>query len=141
MGDRYQVRIELSFASGHRLLEHRGKCVHPHGHTYRAEIWVASEELDSMGFVVDFTDIKGKVESWIEEHWDHAFLVSGRDDEMLKALRGVEGSRVFVFPDDNPSAEVMARELYRTTEELCGVSPLKVRVWESSTQYAEYRAA
>ncbi len=140
MGERYQVRIELSFASGHRLLEHQGKCVHPHGHTYRAEIWVASEALDGMGFVVDFTDIKGKVDRWIGEHWDHAFLVSGRDYEMLAALRAVKGSRVFVFPDDNPSAEVMARELYRTAEELCGVTPSRVRVWESPTQYAEYGA-
>ena len=140
MGERYQVRVELSFASGHRLLEHQGKCVHPHGHTYRAEIWVASEALDGMGFVVDFTDIKGKVDRWIGEHWDHAFLVSGRDDEMLAALRAVKGSRVFVFPDDNPSAEVMARELYRTAEELCGVTPSRVRVWESPSQYAEYGA-
>ena len=140
MGDRYQVRIELSFASGHRLLEHQGKCVHPHGHSYRAEIWMASEVLDSIGFVVDFTDVKDKVGGWIDEHWDHAFLVSGRDEEMLTALRGVKGSRVFVFPDANPSAEVMARELYRTAEELCGVTPSMVRVWESPTQYAEYGA-
>ena len=101
---------------------------------------MASEVLDSIGFVVDFTDVKDKVGGWIDEHWDHAFLVSGRDEEMLTALRGVKGSRVFVFPDANPSAEVMARELYRTAEELCGVTPSMVRVWESPTQYAEYGA-
>jgi 6-pyruvoyltetrahydropterin/6-carboxytetrahydropterin synthase len=140
VGDHYEVRIELSFASGHRLLEHQGKCVYPHGHTYRAEIWVGSKTLDGLGFVVDFTELKGKVGRWLEEHWDHAFLVNGRDGEMLSALRSVEGSRVFVFPEDNPSAEVMARELYRTTQLVCGVSPLKVRVWESPTQYAEYHA-
>jgi 6-pyruvoyltetrahydropterin/6-carboxytetrahydropterin synthase len=140
VGDRYQVRIELSFASGHRLLGHQGKCIHPHGHTYRAEIWMASEALNSIGFVVDFTDVKDKVDGWIDEHWDHAFLVSGRDEEMLTALRGVKGSRVFVFSDDNPSAEVMARELYRAAEGLCGVAPSRVRVWESPTQYAEYGA-
>ena len=101
---------------------------------------MASEALDGIGFVMDFTDVKGRVDDWIDEHWDHAFLVSGRDEEMLTALRGVKGSRIFVFPDDNPSAEVMARELYRASEGLCGVAPSRVRVWESPTQYAEYGA-
>ncbi len=140
MGGSYQVRIELEFASGHRLLEHRGKCVYPHGHTYRAEIWLASDVLDELGFVVDFTEIKRKLGGWLEDNWDHAFLANGRDEELLAALKAVKGSRIFVFPGENPSAEVMARELYLRTGELCGIAPLKVRIWESPTQYAEYRA-
>lgn len=138
MGGTYQVRIEITFASGHRLLEHGGRCVYPHGHTYTAEIWVASEALNHLGFVVDFTEIKQKVNAWIEEHWDHAFLVNGKDGELLAALRSVKGSRVFVFPIENPSAEVMARELYGKAQELCGIKPHKVRVWESPNQYAEF---
>ena len=141
MGGKYQVRIELAFASGHRLLEHNGKCVFPHGHTYKAEIWVASEALNDLGFVVDFTELKQKVNDWIEEHWDHAFLVNSRDTELLNALRAVKRSRIFVFPEENPSAEVMARQLYCQTQELCSIVPLKVRVWESSTQYAEFYGA
>ena len=138
MGGTYQVRIELSFASGHRLLEHKGKCVFPHGHTYTAEIWVASQVLSDLGFVVDFTELKEKLGGWIEDNWDHAFLVSSADEEMLGALRAVGGSRVFVFPGENPSAEVMARVLHQQARDLCGVEPLKVRVWESPTQYAEF---
>ena len=141
MGGSYQVRIEIDFASGHRLLEHNGKCVFPHGHTYKAEMWVASDTLSDMGFVVDFSEIRHKINQWIEEHWDHAFLANGRDAELLGALNSVKGSRVFVFPDDNPTAEVMARELSQKARELWGVEPLKVRVWESPTQYAEYYPA
>ena len=138
MGGKYRVAIELTFASGHRLLEHNGKCVFPHGHTYRAEILVASEALNELGFVVDFTELKQKVNGWIEQNWDHAFLVNSRDVELLGALRAVEGSRIFVFSDENPSAEVMARELYQRAHELWGIGPLKVRIWESPTQWAEY---
>ena len=140
MAGNYQVRIEIDFASGHRLLEHNGKCVFPHGHTYKAEMWVGSDALTEMGFVVDFTEIRQKINRWIEEHWDHAFLANGRDEELLGALNTVKGSRVFVFPDENPTAEVMARELSRKAHELWGVEPLKVRVWESATQYAEYHS-
>ena len=139
MGGRYQVRIELDFASGHRLLEHQGKCVFPHGHTYRAEIWVASDSLNELGFVADFTELKQKIGRWIEDNWDHAFLVNGGDVELLTALRAVEGSRIFVFPNENPSAEVIAGQLCCQVKELCGIEPLKVRVWESPTQYAEYQ--
>jgi 6-pyruvoyltetrahydropterin/6-carboxytetrahydropterin synthase len=134
----YRVRIEVVFASGHRLLGHDGKCVFPHGHTYRAEIWVDSPTLTELGFVVDFTQLKGRINDWIEEHWDHAFLANSEDEELLGALRAVQGSRVFVFTNENPSAEVMARELHHRTRELCGVSPAGVRVWESPTQYAEF---
>ena len=134
----YVVRTEMDFASGHRILGHNGKCAFPHGHTYRAEIWMASETLDSMGFVVDFTELKHKVNGWIDEHWDHSFLINSRDGELLEALNGVAGSRIYVFDGENPSAEVMARELYHRTRELCGVDPLRVRVWESPTQFAQF---
>ena len=134
----YRIKIEISFASGHRLLEHNGKCIFPHGHTYKAEIWMGSEGLDRLGFVVDFRELKHRVNGWIEDNWDHAFLANGRDSELLAALGSVKGSRVFVFPDENPSAEVMARELYQRVEELCGAAPLLVRVWESATQCAEF---
>ncbi len=141
MVSKYEIRIELSFASGHRLLEHNGKCVYPHGHTYKAEIWVASETLNDLGFVIDFTELKQSVNCWIEEQWDHAFLINSRDIELIEAFKSVKGSRVYVFPEENPSAEVMARELYLRTQELCGVVPSRVRVWESSTQYAEFHGA
>ena len=139
MGGTYEVRVELAFASGHRLLEHKGKCIYPHGHTYKAEIFVASEALNELGLVVDFTELKQKVSAWIEQHWDHAFLINSKDMELLNALKAVKGSRTFVFQGENPSAEVMARELYHRAQELCGIEPLKVRVWESDTQYAEFR--
>lgn len=121
-------------------MEHAGRCVVPHGHTYTAEVWVSSQVLNKLGFVVDFTVLKDKLGVWIEDNWDHAFLVSDSDEEMLKALRTVGGSRIFVFPGENPSAEVMARVLHQQALQLCGIEPIKVRVWESPTQYAEFHS-
>ena len=134
----YQVRVELTFASGHRLLGHQGKCVYPHGHTYRAEIWMASPQLDELGFVVDFTLLKERLGAWIDQNWDHSFLLNSQDTELLEGLRRVEGSRLFLFDDTNPTSEAMAYRLYLQAHELCGVEPVRVRVWESNTQYAEY---
>ncbi|MDA1128104.1 MAG: 6-carboxytetrahydropterin synthase [Chloroflexi bacterium] len=134
----YQIRIEFTFDSGHRLLDYNGKCAYPHGHTYRAEVFLESQQLDRLGLVHDFTDLKERVKTWVDENWDHAFLVNSQDTELISGLTGVALSRVYQFRNENPSCEVMSRELYEKTVELCGVTPLKVRLWESVNQFAEY---
>ncbi len=134
----YQIRIEFTFDSGHRLLDYDGKCAYPHGHTYRVEVFLASQTLDRLGLVYDFTGLKERIKSWVDENWDHAFLVNSRDSELISGLGGVASARVYQFQDQNPSCEVMSRALYEKTMELCGVTPLKVRLWESVNQFAEY---
>jgi 6-pyruvoyltetrahydropterin/6-carboxytetrahydropterin synthase len=136
----YQIRIEFTFDSGHRLLDYNGKCAYPHGHTYRAEVFLESQTLDRLGLVHDFTDLKERIKSWVDENWDHAFLVNSRDSELISGFASVALARVYQFQDQNPSLEVMSRELYEKTLELCGVNPVKVRLWESVNQFAEYHA-
>ena len=134
----YLVRIETTFDSGHRLLDYDGKCAYPHGHTYRAEVFLAGPTLDSQGLVFDFTDLKRRVKDWIDDNWDHAFLVNSRDYELVRALATLTKNRVYQFPGENPSCEVISRVLFDTVAELCGFEPAKVRVWESMDQYAEF---
>ena len=134
----YQIRIEFTFDSGHRLLNYDGKCAYPHGHTYRAEIFLESNKLNRLGLVYDFTDLKERIKTWTDDNWDHAFLVNSQDQELIEGLSSTELVRLYKFQDENPSCEVMSRKLYETTTELCGVAPSKVRLWESANQFAEY---
>ena len=134
----YQIRIEFTFDSGHRLLNYDGKCAYPHGHTYRAEIFLESNGLNSLGLVYDFTDLKGRIKTWTDDNWDHAFLVNSQDHELIRGFNSTELVRLYKFQDENPSCEVMSRKLYETTTELCGFAPSKVRLWESANQFAEY---
>lgn len=134
----YLVRIETTFDSGHRLLDYEGKCAFPHGHTYRAEVFLESATLDFQGLVFDFTELKRRVKSWIDDNWDHSFLLNSRDTELIKGLAPASKGRIYRFDEENPSCEVLSRELYTKIVELCGVSPVKVRLWESIDQYAEY---
>jgi 6-pyruvoyltetrahydropterin/6-carboxytetrahydropterin synthase len=131
-------RVEVTFEAGHRLLFYKGKCESPHGHTFKVEILVSSENLNDLGFVVDFVELKDKVNRWIEENWDHAFLVSGEDQELRRALDSLTDKKVFVFEDGNPSAENMARFFYQKVAEWYGKLVTRVRVWESPYDYAEY---
>ena len=134
----YQVRIEVSFDSGHRLLDYDGKCAFPHGHTYRAEVFLEGASLDRLGLVSDFTELKRHIKDWIDDNWDHAFLLNSKDTELVTALTPLIKSRLYIFRGENPSCEVIARELYQKVVELCEVIPAKVRVWESLNQYAEF---
>lgn len=134
----YLVRIEIAFDSGHRLLDYDGKCAYPHGHTYRAEVFLKASSLDPLGLVFDFADLKGRIKDWIDANWDHAFLVNSRDTELITAFTPLTKCRLYLFHGENPSCEVMARELHKKVTELCQVTPAKVRLWESHNQYAEF---
>ncbi len=124
----------VRFCAGHRLYGHEGKCAHFHGHNYLAEFHVAGTRQDAVGRVIDFSELKNVLKGWIDEHWDHGFLLSERDVNGLSAIRQVEPSRYYVMPY-NPTAENMAQHLL---SEICprllaplGVTAWKVVVWES----------
>lgn len=130
-------RIELTFDAGHRQLYYQGKCESPHGHTFKAEIMVSSDHVDRMGFVVDFVELKNRISLWIDENWDHAFLINKQDSELLKALNSLTQKKIFIL-EGNPSAENMAKYLYDHVNTLYGDLVSKVVIWESPIQYAEY---
>jgi 6-pyruvoyltetrahydropterin/6-carboxytetrahydropterin synthase len=134
----YVGRVEISFDAGHRLLHHRGKCAAPHGHTYRAEVLIATTELNPLGLAVDFGDIKAPLKAWIDAHWDHAFLLGDADTTLRAALESVPESKLYVFQSVNPSAEAMAETLFGVARRALGDVVRSVRIWESTTQYAEF---
>lgn len=125
------------FSYGHRVHEHESKCAHLHGHNGRVHFTVrpllrrrlsvdlvgdvvANEAsgLDKVGRVLDFSVINSKLCQWVENSWDHKFLVS-EEDPWAKALVRVDPSVVLV--PFNPTAERMAEHL------LYVVGPLKLR--------------
>lgn len=95
---------------GHRVYGHEGACAHLHGHNYRVHFNCIPETgmLDSRGRVVDFSVIKGILCSWLDDSWDHRFLVWA-DDPIAKALPSLDKTVVTV--PFNPTAENMAKHL------------------------------
>src|SRR5438477_618586 len=105
----FSVTRELSFCYGHRLLHYDGKCRHLHGHNGRAVITLATDKLDRLGMVADFSQIKRVVGGWIDENLDHRMLLC-KDDPALPALRQ-QNEPLFVM-DVNPTAENIAKAIY-----------------------------
>src|SRR5437660_997854 len=100
-------RVEIAFDAAHRLLNYRGKCASPHGHTFKAEVMVGASRLNPIGIAIDFGQLKVGLKVWIDEHWDHGFLLNSDDVQLVEALRTVPESKLYLFPGVNPSAETM----------------------------------
>jgi len=95
------------FSMGHRVYGHESKCAHLHGHNYRFTFTVAPNSgLDDVGRVLDFSVIKSHLCEWLEENWDHKFLVSDKDP-IGKVLKAEDPEGVVIVPF-NPTAENMA---------------------------------
>ena len=92
---------------GHRVCGHENKCSHLHGHNYRITFCCAGE-LDSLGRVSDFSVIKEKLCVWLEEHFDHRFLI-WTEDPLADALLSLDPKVVQV--PFNPTAENIAEYL------------------------------
>ncbi len=121
----FEVTIEETFAAGHALRNYRGKCENVHGHNYRCQVTVEGADLDSIGLLVDFVELK-KVVHGVLDRMDHQWLNEFPPFDVL-----------------NPSAENMAKYIY---DEVSGglksrqhVRVGLVRLWETDTACATYR--
>jgi 6-pyruvoyltetrahydropterin/6-carboxytetrahydropterin synthase len=133
----FRVTREIDFCYGHRLLNYDGKCRYLHGHNGRAVITLQGSELDSRGMLVDFGEIKSKVQQWIDDNLDHNMLLC-KDDPLLPLLRR-HGERVFVM-ECNPTAENIARLIYEHASE-AGLPVLEVVLWETAHCFSTYASA
>lgn len=124
----FEVCVEQTFAAGHALREYKGKCENVHGHNYRVQVTVRGEQLNRIGLLVDFVDLKKSMKKVID-YLDHQFI-----------------NDLPPFDKLNPSAENLAKYFYDEvsaglTEHSNGVSVsvAEVKLWETDTSLAIYR--
>jgi 6-pyruvoyltetrahydropterin/6-carboxytetrahydropterin synthase len=130
----FRVTREITFCYGHRLLRYDGKCRHLHGHNGKAVLTLEAPELNRLGMVTDFSDIKRVVQKWIDDNLDHRMLLH-KDDPVLPFLHQ-QGEPVFVM-DVNPTAENIAKLIYDYAVSQ-GFAVIEVRLWETENCYATY---
>lgn len=122
---RYEVERHHDICAGHRVHGHESKCAHLHGHNYRFTFVCINEgqalqkklfeigttnynpkQLDDIGRVIDFSVVKERLCEWLEDNWDHKFLVWNLDP-MMNTLKALDPNGV-VGVSFNPTAENMA---------------------------------
>ena len=131
----FGVHQEIDFCYGHRLLNYSGKCRHLHGHNGRVIVVLEGEELDDRGMLVDFTDVKAELRTWVDNELDHRMILC-KDDPVLPYLKE-QGEPLFIV-DDNPTAENIAKLIYERAV-LKEFPIVEVRLWETPKSCAVYR--
>ncbi|MEZ5332120.1 MAG: 6-carboxytetrahydropterin synthase QueD [Thermoanaerobaculia bacterium] len=122
----FRIAKDFTFAAGHWIVGHPGECARPHGHNYRVRVTLAARELDEIGMVLDFADLKRLVGE-ILAPFDHRML---NDVEPFDAV-ATTAERL---------AEHVFGEAAAKVHELAGerVAVERVEVWENETSMASY---
>ncbi len=126
MAGRFTIFKDFDFSAAHAIRGHTRGCQNLHGHNYRVRVHVAAGELDPLGMVIDFADLK-EIVSAVAGPFDHRVI-----------------NEIPPFDRENTTAELFARhfhgEVSRRLSELTGgrVAVTRVEVWETPTSCAVY---
>lgn len=120
------VTKEFEFEAAHHLINYDGPCANIHGHSYKLQVTVSGDinifetkyATDCM--VMDFKDLKNIVKTAIIDTHDHGDL-----------------NKIY----SNPTAEIMVVGMFHNLKEWLpkDVHLESVKLWETSTSFAEYR--
>ena len=104
-----------TFDSGHRVMNERMKCFNIHGHTYLYELAFKFDDMEDIGYALDFKEIKRVGCQWIDDLLDHGMILNPKDDVVIEATKKT-GSKLWLMSlagEDycNPSVENLAREV------------------------------
>lgn len=112
-----------SFDAGHRVMFQRFKCANIHGHRYEYELEFSYEQMQELGFAIDFSEIKRIACVWIDNHLDHSFIANPLDSEIIQLCEKLPSKCYKMHLIDslgscNPTVENIAKELFFVVSEL-----------------------
>ena len=137
---KYCVSTEFIIPIGHRLSKNKDKCFNLHGHNFKFVVTVCSRKLDSNDMVIDFRELKSLVREF-QDLFDHALVICKHDEFLSNNKQVCDNFKVIKLEKD-PTAEVLAEELYRFLSEKLKANENrkveKIRVYESDKSFAEF---
>lgn len=118
----YTICKEFTFAAAHAIRGHTRGCQNLHGHNYRVRVHLCAEQLDALGMVLDFADLKAVMKQ-ILDPFDHHVI-----------------NDLPPFDRVNTTAELISEHVFREVErhlrEQQRVRVKRVEVWETDTSCA-----
>lgn len=106
-----------TFDSGHRVMNERMKCFNIHGHTYLYELEFEFNEMEEIGYAIDFKEIKRVGCQWIDDLLDHGMILNPQDKLLIQTTQDL-GSKLWLMSLNgngkycNPSVENIAKEVF-----------------------------
>ena len=106
-----------NFDSGHRVMNEFMKCYNIHGHTYLYELTFSFENMEEIGYAIDFKEIKRVFCQWIDDILDHGMLLNPHDTKLIETTREY-GTKLWLMSLNgkgeycNPSVENITKEVF-----------------------------
>lgn len=122
-----QVTKEFTFDSCHQLKEYEGACERLHGHTYKLQVTVQGK-VDHRGLVIDFKDLKKKVNEMLLNGLDHYNL-----NDKLPFNTTAENMVVYFYEVLEDYFDMLNEKEQRF------ITLYEVKLWETPTSFASYR--
>lgn len=120
----FTLTTQLEFAAAHRLRGYDGNCARLHGHNWKVEISMTGSQLNDVGMLIDFKEIK-RTGKQVLAQLDHYYLndIPPFDAEL------------------NPTAENIAFYLFQQLGEALNDERIRVSsvtVWENERNSATF---
>ena len=119
----FLVSKEIMISATHQVREHQGGCERIHGHNWKIQVSVQAKELNEMGMVIDFKDLK---------------------KAMKKIIMPMDHNNINNYPPFdklNPTSENLAKYIFEEMGKELNNERIKikeVKVFETDTSYAVY---
>jgi len=132
----------IEFDTGHRVIGHKNKCQYLHGHRYVLEVTATSSELNELGMVVDFGELKTIIKGWIDENFDHNVILHQDDKELGSFISSHTGQGVY-YLKSNPTAENIALHLKSDIIPMLftksSFNIVRIKLFETPNSYVEVK--
>jgi 6-pyruvoyltetrahydropterin/6-carboxytetrahydropterin synthase len=115
---------DFQFAAAHSIRGHTRGCENLHGHNYRVRVYVAAHELDALGMVLDFADLKAIVQEVVGP-FDHRVI----NDVPPFDERNTTAEKLSEYVFEEVGRRLAAEQRVRVT---------RVEVWENESSCAVY---
>ncbi len=119
----YAIKVQSRFSAAHSLRGYRGRCEELHGHNWKVEVEISSEQLNNISMVCDFKEIEKKLERVLQK-LDHTYL-----------------NKLPFFKRNNPTSEKIAEFIFSELKKLIKAKGLilkRVCVWETEDSCATF---
>ena len=145
------ISRKCNFDSGHRVMNERMKCFNIHGHTYLCEVTFEFENMESIGYAIDFKEIKRVFLQWIDDILDHGMILNPKDTKLIQTTADY-GSKLWLMSLNgegeycNPSVENIAKEVFLAMgilsnvlygDKETGLKIHKVKIYETPNCWTE----
>lgn len=143
-----RVTRHEEFETAHLLPGYDGPCGNLHGHSYKIEVTVESEQHpNSFGMVMDFKDLKAAIKAIVP---DHRFIFNGAEssdvEKDLVAVLEKYDLKYVAYPFDTTAENMVGYfaelidQYIKTELGYKDVRVVEVNLWETTNSHATWRA-